>query len=102
MDPWNAEGSVGTSRVQEVREVEEGVESIDGAGALGEDGDVTDAEVLEQGWDEPQPGFDTILGVGDRSSAAEAWTVDGDESDLVLLGEFVLCDVEVATGACDC
>lgn len=97
MDPWHAEGSVGASRVQEVREVEEGVESIDGAGALGEDGDVTDAEVLEQSRDEPQPGFDTVLRVGDGSSAAEAWAVDGDEADLVLLGEFILCDVEVAT-----
>jgi len=97
MDPGHTEGGIGASWAQQVREVEEGVESIDGAGALGNDGDMADAEVFEQGRDEPQPGLNTVLCVVDGSSAAEAWAVESDEPDPVLFCEFILGDVEVAT-----
>ena len=104
MDPGHTEGGIGASWAQQVREVEEGVESIDGAGALGNDGDMADAEVFEQGRDEPQPGLNTVLCVVDGSSAAEAWAVESDEPDPVLFCEFILGDVEVATGkrVCQC
>lgn len=96
MDPRRAEGDVWARRRQDVSEVQEGVERVDGAAAVRGQGDVADVEMREEGGDDGQPGADAIAGVGDGCGAAEARPVDVDDADLVVLGEGVFRDVEIA------
>ena len=52
VDPGGEEGRVGAGGVQEGAEVEEGVEDVDCAGAVAEEGDVVEVEVLDEGADD--------------------------------------------------